>query len=149
MQASKDALSLIREFEGFRASPYADIGGKPTIGYGFTHYADGRTVTMNDAAISRQAADALLPVLANGVAAAVLKIVTVPLTQGQLDALVSFAYNLGVHALAESTLLKLLNARHYESAALEFVKWDHEGKVEVDGLLRRRKAEQHLFLGLS
>lgn len=149
MNAQKDTLSLITEFEGFSAKPYRDIKGIPTIGYGFTRYADGRTVTMNDAAISRESADAFLTVLANGVAAAVLKIVTAPLLQCQLDALISFAYNLGVHALAGSNLLKLLNARDYEGAAQEFVKWDHAGSAVVPGFFRRREAEKRLFLGLS
>lgn len=147
MEASANAVKLISEFEGFSSQPYKDIRGIATIGYGFTHYLDGRAVTMSDPAISRQDADTLLGQLASGIAARVCKLATVPISQNQLDALVSFAYNLGVGSLSGSTLLKLLNAGDYQGAAAQFVKWCRAGGGNVvPGLLRRRQAEQALFL---
>jgi lysozyme len=76
----------------------------------------------------------------------VCRLVTMPITQHQLDALVSFAYNLGVGSLSGSTLLKQLNAGDYAAAAEQFLVWSHAGGVVVAGLLRHRQAEQALFL---
>jgi hypothetical protein len=76
---------------------------------------------------------------------AVNSLVKVSLNQGQFDALVSFAFNLGSGALAESTLLRLLNAGDYEGAAAQFDRWVKAGAVTLEGLVRRRNAEEALF----
>jgi len=77
---------------------------------------------------------------------AVNELVTVPMTQGMLDALISFSFNLGVGSLKSSTLLKKLNAADLDGAANEFLKWNQaKGKV-LDGLTERRKSERELFL---
>ena len=76
-------------------------------------------------------------------------LVKVRLTDDQRNALVSFAFNLGLHALAGSTLLRLLNLRDYAGAAKEFKRWSHIGQREDAGLLRRRIAERDLFLSIS
>jgi lysozyme len=75
--------------------------------------------------------------------------VTVPLTQGEFDALVDFAFNLGDGSLNGSTLLKDLNAGNYHAAAAEFEKWDHAGGHVVAGLLRRRLAEEQEFIPID
>lgn len=69
----------------------------------------------------------------------------VPLTQGQFDALVSFAFNCGSLALSTSTLLKKLNSGDYEGAASEFMRWIHAGGKTITGLQRRRLLEKRLF----
>jgi lysozyme len=74
------------------------------------------------------------------------RLVKIPLTQPEFDALVDFAFNAGSGNLAASTLLKRVNAGDIAGAAAEFPKWDHCGGVELAGLLRRRLAEQELFL---
>jgi lysozyme len=76
---------------------------------------------------------------------AVTRLVKAPLTQGQFDALVDFVYNLGSARLANSTLLKLLNAGRYDEAANQLLLWDHAGTVEVAGLKARRLAETKLW----
>ena len=70
----------------------------------------------------------------------------VELTQGQFDALVSFAYNVGSRALSTSTLLKKLNAGDIKGAADEFLRWNKSGGKVMPGLTNRRKAERALFL---
>jgi lysozyme len=78
--------------------------------------------------------------------------VTVPLTPGQFDALVSIVFNIGTGAFRRSTLLKKLNRRMYADAANEFLRWDKvtnpvTGAKEVSaGLVKRRQAERALFL---
>lgn len=67
-------------------------------------------------------------------------------TQDEFDALVDFAFNLGIGALAGSTLLKKLNAGDIEGAADEFLKWDHAGGKVLAGLTKRRQGERALFL---
>ena len=68
-----------------------------------------------------------------------------PLTQHQFDALVSFAYNVGVNALRTSTLRRKLNAGLYDEAADQFLRWNRGGGRVLAGLTRRRKAERLLF----
>jgi lysozyme len=79
---------------------------------------------------------------------AVLWLVKVPLSQGQLDALADFTFNLGAGRLAGSTLLKDLNAGGYASAGEQLLLWDHAGSVELEALRARREAEYNLWRGL-
>lgn len=74
------------------------------------------------------------------------RLVTVPLTENQFSALVSFVYNLGGTALKRSTLLKKLNAGDYVGAAEQLGRWIRGGGKELAGLVRRREAEMRLFL---
>ena len=76
---------------------------------------------------------------------AVRRLVTVPLTHYQYDALVSFCYNCGEGNLAKSTLLKKVNASDFAGAAAEFIKWNKGGGKVLAGLTRRRKSEALLF----
>lgn len=81
--------------------------------------------------------------------AAVTRLVSVDLTQGQFDALVSFSYNVGSGALAGSGLLKKLNKGDYAGACKEFSKWDRATvkgkKTALRGLTIRRAREAALF----
>lgn len=138
---NQTAGQFIKEHEGCRLKAYADTGGVFTIGYGATgpDIHPGTTWTQEHAETR----------LAEDVARfekAVDELVTVPITDNQRAALISFAFNLGAHALAGSTLLKKLNAGDKMGAAAEFIRWDRAGGVEVPGLLRRRHNEADLFL---
>lgn len=140
MKISSKGLDLIKEFEGFRAVPYKDAVGLPTIGYG--HLIKKGEVF---GAISSVEATAILSRDVEDAENSVNKMVNVPINQHQFDALVSFTYNLGGHSLLSSTLLKKLNLKDFEGAAEEFLKWDHAGGKQLPGLTRRRKAEKELF----
>ncbi|MBM6595562.1 lysozyme [Microvirga pudoricolor] len=76
---------------------------------------------------------------------AVSRMVKVPLTQGQFDALVCFVFNLGAGALQKSTLLRKLNRKDYDGACAEFDLWINAGGKPLLGLKRRRDAEQELW----
>jgi lysozyme len=121
--------------------------GKPTIGYGATHYPDGVPVTLSDPAITDVHASVLLANMLLDYGIGVSKLLKVAVTQGQFDALVDFAYNLGVGSLSVSTLMKLVNENRTDDAALELGKWVHEGVKVLPGLVARREAERRLFLG--
>lgn len=150
MQASSNAVQLIKASEGFKAHPYLCPAGVPTIGYGSTRYENGVKVTLKDKPISPERAELiLLYVLQHEYAPAVSRYVTVPINQNQFDALLSFAYNLGAQALRTSTLLRLLNENKMIAAATEFTKWVWADGRKLVGLIKRREAERKLFLSES
>lgn len=140
MKASDALIEMIKEFEGFRARPYYDAAGKLTIGYGHL-IKDGENFTE----ISKEEAETLLRADLVVAERAVQRWVTAILNQGQYDALVDFAFNLGAGALKNSTLLKRLNAGDYEGAADNFQKWVYAGNKKLPGLVRRRAAEWAMF----
>lgn len=145
MKISDDGMALIKRFEGLRLQAYQDSVGVWTIGYGWTQPVAGRKIGAG-MAINAATAERLL---ACGVAQfeqGVERRVTVPITQGQFDALVSFTYNLGLRALENSTLLRRLNAGDRQGAADQFGRWVNAGGVRLDGLVSRRAAERALFL---
>jgi lysozyme len=143
MKLSAAGLELIKRSEGFRSKVYLDMAGLPTIGYGhrLVHpecYPEG---------ICETQADVILLWDVHEVEQAVFRLVKEPLTQGQFDALVDFAFNLGPGRLASSTLLVDLNAGRYDAAASELLRWDHSGEKEVVSLKARREAEFQLWTG--
>lgn len=145
MKTSQAGIDLIHSFEQLKLKAYPDPGskdGKPyTVGWGSTGMDIGPgTVWTKEQADARFAKD--LAKFELGVNQAV----TVPLTQGQFDALVSFAYNLGLGSLRTSTLLKMLNEGLYANAADQLLRWNKNDSVVMAGLTRRRKAERALFL---
>lgn len=146
---SLNGITLIKKFEGFRARPYLCPGGIATVGYGSTFYADGRPVKLSDPLISQAGAELLLRATLGQYETAVCEGVTQPMTQGQFDALVDFAYNCGAGSFRSSTLRKKINAGDMVGAALEFARWNKAGGVVLPGLVRRREAERALFVGAA
>lgn len=146
MRISANGIAVAHYFEQCRLVAYPDPGskdGKPwTIGWGHT----GPEVVKGLVWTQAQADAAFEKDLLKH-EARVARLVTVPLTQGQYDALVLFDYNTG--ALHSSTLLKLLNAGDYAGAQAQFKRWNkNDGKV-MRGLIRRRAAEECLFAGMG
>ena len=139
MNLSPAGLHLIKNFEGCRLTTYTCAAGVLTIGYGSTgaHATPGKTITEAEA-------EALLLKDLTRFEKAVNELVKVPMTQGAYDALVSFAFNCGEGALAESTLLRKLNAGEDPNtvAKAELPRWTNQG---LAGLVRRRAAEVELF----
>ncbi len=142
---SSVGLNLIKGFEGKRTVSYDDGVGVWSIGYGTIKYPNGVQVKKGDTCTEQQAEDYLRNDLEK-FETAVNKLVKVPLTQNQFDALASFTYNLGETNLANSTLLKKLNKRDYQGAADQFLVWNKAGGKVMKGLVRRREAERSLFL---
>lgn len=118
MTLSAEGIEAIKLREGFSPKKYRDASGW-SIGYGhfikpWENYDDG---------IDPGTAESLLANDIASAAGAVNLRVSVPLTQSQFDALVSFAYNVGVGAFAGSTLLQRLNAGDYAGAQAQFGRW--------------------------
>ena len=95
--------------------------------------------------ISEPAAQALLAKDVWSAERAVLRLITVPLTDGQFDALVSFTFNLGGGALQRSTLRRKINREEHTDVPPEFLRWVWAGGRKLKGLVRRRKAEATLY----
>lgn len=70
-----------------------------------------------------------------------MKLITVPLSEGQFDALVSFTYNLGSGQLLGSQLRAVINRQEYDQAPAQFARWVYAGGVKYRGLVLRRQAE--------
>jgi len=146
MEISKNGLDIIKRFEGFRNHPYLCAAGVPTIGYGNTFYNDGTEVTMDDEPITLKEGLELLKRVVKGYEIGVTKMVKVDINQNQFDALVSFAYNLGVYALKKSTLLKKVNINPNDPTIKdEFLRWVKAGGRVLKGLKRRRNSEAYLY----
>jgi lysozyme len=133
--------NLIKSFETLKLVAYLDQRGRWTCGWGHTgpDVVEGTTCTSEQAETWFQQ-DTQAAV--NGVDESIQTNVT----QNQFDALVSFTFNVGVGAEGHSTMAKLINARNFAGAAAQFPLWDHVDGVPNAGLLRRRQAEQALFL---
>jgi len=142
VETSSKGLELVKKFEGFSSTPYKDVGGRLTIGYGHL-IKKGE----NFSRITFKEAEDLLRKDLKEAEDAVTKNVTVSLLQHQYDALVSFVYNLGGRRLASSTLLKKLNSGDVKGAANELPRWCNDSGKPVEGLRQRRLYEQNLFLG--
>ncbi len=140
MAISENCINLIKEFEGCKLKAYKCPAGIWTIGYGrTTNVKEGDTCT-------QEQADTWLTEEANEFAESVLGMVKVPLTQNELDALTSLAYNIGLGNLRKSTLMKRINESDFDAAADEFPKWNKAGGNVLPGLVKRRRAERDLFL---
>jgi lysozyme len=140
-------IDHIKKWEGLRLNAYLPTpNDKWTIGYGHTKTAHKGMV------ITEARAEELLRQDIAWVEAAILKLVLVPLTQNQFDALGGLIYNIGEGAFSRSTVLKRLNAKDYQGAAEAFMMWTKQrdkktGKMSIlQGLVNRRKDEMELFL---
>ena len=102
MGASEILIEKLKEFEGFRRDAYRDVAGVLTIGYGHT----GRDIREGDRITPYWAEQLLLLDLKDAEVA--VRRLKVARTQGQFDALVSLAFNIGVGQLKRSTLLKTI-----------------------------------------
>ena len=148
MNVSERGRALIQSFESCRLKAYKDGGGVTTIGWGAT----GPDIHMG-MTVTQEWANARFDSDLGQFERDVESLVAVPVTQGQFDALVSFAYNCGsdidedkrAEGLGDSTLLRLLNEGDYEGAANEFPKWNKDNGKVAPGLTRRRLAEAALF----
>ena len=146
MKISEKGLSMIERFEGCLLKASNKLDGVWTIGYGQTGSYYGKRVRRGMATTKALAHAWLRDHSIKTYEDAVTQAVKVPLNQNQFDALVSFAYNVGVGALKQSTALRKLNAGDYAGAADALTMWTKcNGKV-LAGLVRRRKEERALFL---
>ena len=134
-----EGLALIKQWEGLRLNAYKCSAGKWTVGYGHTRTArQGKVITEEEA-------ESLLQEDLRVFEASVNDAVTVPLTDNQFAALVSWAFNVGVSAMRNSTLIRKLNAGDYDAVPRELIRWNKVKGKPVHGLSNRRAAEAGLW----
>lgn len=145
MKVNKATIDLIKNFEGLRLEAYLCSAKVPTVGYGSTFFEDGTKVKLGDK-ITKKRAEELLDFMVFQFANQVDKHIKVPLSDNKFGALVSFAYNVGVNALAKSTLLKKVNTNPNDpSIKMEFLRWNRSNNKILAGLTKRREAEAKLY----
>ena len=145
-KTSKNGIAFIKKYEGFKSKPYLCPANVPTIGYGATYYPNGQKVKLTDPAIDEKHASLLLEAMLNPYEKAVDTYSRDDINQNQFDALVSFAYNLGVNALRDSTLLKKVNKNPNDPTIRnEFLKWRFADGKRLKGLVIRRTDEADLY----
>lgn len=141
MSVSATGIGMIQQHEGMSYGVYLDPVGLPTVCWGHMDRRLKVGTRYSKSECTRFLKEDL------GVAeAAVSTYVTVPLTQGQFDSLVSLVFNIGVANFRKSTLLRKLNDGDYNGAALEFPKWVYSKGQKLPGLVTRRNDEMERFL---
>jgi lysozyme len=145
MKMTDEGLELIKAFEGFRSRAYRDPVGVWTIGYGHTSMAGLPEVRAGMMVSEAEAAEILrcdVEMFARGVR----QRLTRKVSDTQFSALVSFAYNVGLGALAKSSVLRAVNAGDFEAVPRRLALWTKAGGRTLPGLVRRRAAEAALFV---
>ena len=148
MKIGENGKKLIKKYEGCELEAYPDPAthGIPyTIGYGNTYYEDGTKVKLGDK-ITQDRAEKLLDKLLEHYEKGVDSITRDDITHNQFDALVSFAWNLGIASLKSSTLLIKVNKDpNDKTIRTEFEKWNRAAGKVMAGLTARRCAEADLY----
>lgn len=149
MKVSAKGRALIKHHEGVRLKPYKCPAGLWTVGVGHL-IGDGKTLPDDwNRLFTVDEVDAILAKDLERFELAVSRYCPVPLTQGQFDALVSFAFNVGAGALQRSTVRQKTIRGEKENAADALLAWSKAGGKVLPGLLRRRQDERALFLSES
>jgi lysozyme len=146
MKASQACLNLIKQAEGVAKKPYRCPANLWTVGVGHL-IGDGKSLPDSwNRTFSMEEIDALLAKDVYRFERGVERLITVPMSQGCFDALVSFSFNLGLGTLQRSTIRQALNRGDKEKALETLLKYNKAGGKILKGLDLRRKAEAKLLL---
>lgn len=142
-EAVELAAQLAEVMEGFRSRPYLCPAGVPTIGFGFTRYLNGISVTLLDPPMDREEARITLRALIRRKYARETMLLSgVSLdTARRLAAITDFVFNLGSGAYRVSTLRKKILAGDWDAVPYQLRKWVNGGGKKLPGLVKRREAE--------
>lgn len=147
MTIAKETLEHVKRWEGLRLEAYPDPGSKDgnpwTIGYG--HTSDAFMKVYKGQKITQDQAEKALEYDLGEAEAIVMRLVKVPLTDGQRGALTSFVFNVGEGNFSKSTMLKRLNAGDYDAVPGQLAKWVKNDGKTMQGLVNRRAAEAGLW----
>ncbi|WP_413722726.1 lysozyme [Sodalis sp. RH24] len=141
LHTSQAGLRLIADFEGCQLSPYQCSAGVWTNGIGHTEgVSASRPITERQAAVN-------LVADVQRVETGIARCMPVSLMpQAVYDAVVAFAFNVGVRAACGSTLAFFINKTQWRSACSQLSRWVFVNGVRSAGIERRRKAEMTLCL---
>jgi lysozyme len=156
MKVSQKCIEQIKKDEGVRNKPYQCPALLWTVGVGHVIDPNHAKVPMADRKalpipagwdriLTSIEIDDILRTDLNRFEQGVLRLIKVPLTQGQFDALVSFSFNVGLGNLQNSTLRMKVNRSEFEAAAEQFLVWTKAGGKVLPGLVKRRTHEKEMF----
>ena len=147
MYITKLAFEKIKEFEGWKLQAYQDAAGVWTIGYGHTY-----NVRQGDK-ISQQYADMLLQEDIEHVERHLIALHDPEVgcwTKAQLDAVVCFAFNVGIQRWRTSTLRRyIMQDKPAQKIVEEWMHWVYAGGKQLPGLVKRREWEAERFFDVS
>lgn len=158
MKVSTVAIAMIKHHEGVRTKPYRCPALLWTVGVGHvidpTHaavkYEERKSLPIPtgwDRVLSMGEVDALLAQDLGRFERGVLRLCPAAAgRQGVFDALVSFAFNVGLGNLQRSGLRMKTNRGDFEEAADEFLKWTKAAGRVLPGLVKRRQDERAMYL---
>jgi lysozyme len=157
MKISANAIKVIKHHEGVRQKPYRCPALLWTIGVGHVLYPTQGNLPIDkrnevqlkeedNRVFSMEEVDGILESDLLRFERGVERFIPVPLTQGQFDALCSFAFNVGLGTLQRSTLRQKALRGDMEGASEEFLKYCMAGGKVLKGLQNRRIDEKALFL---
>lgn len=138
--ASEKAYSLIRNFEGLRLKAYKCSAGKYTIGYGHTNRVKSWE------RITPEYAEELLKRDIESIEKELSAIISVDLNQNQMDAIISFVFNVGVGNFRSSTLYRRIQAKRFDDVPNQMKRWIYCRNKILNGLVKRREVEAKLFM---
>jgi len=138
-------IEFIKILEGFKSQVYRCPAGYPTIGYGHVlkvheNFSEG---------ISFQEAEVLLRKDLKKAQQSMSRLVRVPLTFYQREALTSFVFNLGPMAFQRSTLRAKINREYHQDVPKELRRWVFYGPHKLPGLMKRRALEANWYQGIE
>ncbi|WP_447642443.1 MULTISPECIES: lysozyme [Chitinophagaceae] len=140
------AFDIIKKWEGFYSKSYQDTGGVWTIGYGTIQYKNGSPVAAGQTITQADALSELQYEVAEKTRFMNTYLIGITLTNNQYDALISFAYNVGLSAFKSSTLFKKIKANPNDTSIKEeFLRWSYDNGIYVQGLNNRRQDEAKLY----
>ena len=133
-------VTFIKHFESFSPTVYICPGGARTIGYGHVLKPGEKITRVTTAKATDMLQNDLL-----GVRYGLARLIKVPLATYQMDALTSFAFNLGLGAFQASRLRQCVNAEAHEEVPEEFMRWVYASGQKLKGLVRRRTLEAQWY----
>lgn len=157
MKTSAKAIEMIKHHEGVRQKPYRCPAKLWTVGVGHVMYPEQGKLKLEDRdkvalrpedfrVFSMEEVNAILRSDLARFERGVLQYITVPLTQGEFDCLVSFSFNVGLGTLQRSTLRQKLLRGDKEGAMESLMQYCKAGGKVLRGLENRRKDERAMFL---
>ena len=156
MKVSQKCIDQIKKDEGVKSKAYQCPELLWTIGVGHVidpnhakvPFAERKSLPIPtgwDRVLTAEEIDEILRKDLARFESGVLRLIKVPLTQGQFDALVSFSFNVGLGNLQNSTLRMKVNRGDFEGAAEQFLVWTKAGGKVLKGLVTRRTHEKEMF----
>ena len=140
MRMSQEGINtLLKQFEGCKLTSYRCPANVLTVGYGHTSAA-GSPEVVEGMKITQAQANTILTSDLVKFEKGVEALLKQPVTQGQFDVLVDFAYNAGLGNLKNSGILKKVNAAQFDAVPAELMKWTKGGGKVLPGLVKRCQA---------